>query len=246
MARRKKKKPGSKKEQASKAFANLPFRGLKATPKPAANESPAPTSSTVAPEVPASEETLFAEAMAGVQPFDENARAIVPTPIRETRPRTVQDPDVEALAELSDLVAGVGAFDITDTTEFLEGAATGVDHRLVRRLRRGHFSFRRHLDLHGMTVAEARDAVSGFLQRAIRDGERCVLVVHGRGLNSPDNVPVLKRNLVDWLSRGSWARSVLAFTSARACDGGAGALYILLRRGRHSSKQVRVTEGAKW
>jgi DNA-nicking Smr family endonuclease len=59
-------------------------------------------------------------------------------------------------------------------------------------------------------------------------------------------VPILKRNLVDWLSRGPWARSVLAFTSARPCDGGAGALYILLRRKRDAKKQVRVTEGAKW
>ena len=66
--------------------------------------------------------------------------------------------------------------------------------------------------------------------RAHQSGQRCVLIVHGRGLNSKDQVPVLKHRLTTWLTRGSWARLVLAFTSARPCDGGAGALYVLLRR----------------
>ena len=75
-----------------------------------------------------------------------------------------------------------------------------------------------------------------------------VLIIHGRGLNSKDQVPVLKTRLAQWLARGSWARLVLAFTSARPCDGGAGALYVLLRRQRHTGQRppVRVTHGAKW
>ena len=241
---RRKKKTNQRKAAQPTTFTNNPFKQLKkaAVPQPA----PPPSPPDPAPEPEPSSRDLFADAMTGVKPFAEHARAVRPTPVRETRPRVVQDPEDEALAELSDLVSGNGAFDITDTTEFLEGAAAGVDRGLLRRLRGGHFAFRRYLDLHGMTVAEARDAVSGFLQRALRDGERCVLVVHGRGLNSPDNVPVLKRKLVDWLSRGAWARSVLAFTSARPCDGGAGALYILLRKDRAPRKGVRVTEGAKW
>lgn len=245
MARRKKKSSHRKPTQPG-TFSNSPFKRLKGTAKTPPSPERVPPPVDAPPKPAPSGDDLFADAMIGVQPLAEHARAVRPTPVRETKPRIVQDPDVEALAELSDLVAGNGAFDITDTTEFLEGAAAGVDRGLIRRLRGGHFAFRRYLDLHGMTVAEARDAVSGFLQRALRDGERCVLIVHGRGLNSPDNVPVLKRKLVDWLSRGTWARSVLAFTSARPCDGGAGALYILLRKDRASRKGVRVTEGAKW
>lgn len=242
MARRKKKKPGQKTPRNT--FANHAFRGLKAAHIAARRSEPPPD--PVASDPGPSDADLFADAMADVRPLSASHRAVLPTPVRETRPRVVADPDAEALAELSDLVTGAGAFDITDTTEFLEGAVNGVDHRLVRKLRAGHFAFRRHLDLHGLTVPEARDAVSNFMQRAVRDGERCVLIVHGRGLNSPDNVPILKRNLVAWLSRGAWARSILAFTSARPCDGGAGAMYILLRRKRDAKKQVRVTEGAKW
>ena len=75
-----------------------------------------------------------------------------------------------------------------------------------------------------------------------------MLIVHGRGLNSKDQVPVLKTRLAQWLARGSWARLVLAFTSARPYDGGAGALYVLLRRQRHTGPRapVKVTHGAKW
>ncbi len=223
-------------------FSNLPFRTLPSRPVPSK-----PTSVPVSPAADKPEnEDPFASAMRGVRPLAERHRAVVPPPRRDLPLRPIEHDDVEALAELSDLVSGGGAFDITDTTEFLEGAVAGVDHRLVRRLRRGEFSFRRHLDLHGLTVDEARTATGDFLRRALRDGERCVLIVHGRGLNSPGQVPVLKRQVVDWLARGAWARSVLAFTSARPCDGGAGALYVLLRRRRDSKKQVRVTEGAKW
>jgi DNA-nicking Smr family endonuclease len=89
-------------------------------------------------------------------------------------------------------------------------------------------------------------SVPRFIVTGVRDGYRCVLVVHGRGLNSKDQVPVLKQRLTTWLSRGSWSRLVLAFTSARACDGGAGALYLLLRRRREGKHPIHVTQGAKW
>jgi DNA-nicking Smr family endonuclease len=97
-----------------------------------------------------------------------------------------------------------------------------------------------------MTAEEARVAVDRFLSGAHRAGQRCVLIVHGRGLNSKDQIPVLKHRLTTWLVRGAWARLVLAFTSARACDGGAGALYVLLRRDRRATKRpIHVTHGAK-
>ena len=230
-------------------FANQPFRGLAAAgERPIDAEHTATKGAQAKPAVSsgATANDLFESAMVGVTPLSAEQKAVVPPAIAPHVERPVADPDAEALAELSDLVSGLGPFDITDTTEFLEGAVSGVDSRLVRRLRRGEFAFRRYLDLHGMTVAEAKVAVDEFLVNTQRSSERCVLIVHGRGLNSRDNVPVLKRNLVDWLVRGRWARSVLAFTSARPCDGGAGAVYVLLRKQRDSKKQIRVTEGAKW
>ena len=182
--------------------------------------------------------------MEGVRPLPRRGgrRVDGPTPASQPRPRVSEE--AEALAELSDLVHGETSFDVSDTREYVEGAIVGLDPRVLRRLRRGDFAWQVHIDLHGMTADQARVAVLAFLQASVRAGYRCVLVVHGRGLNSKDQTPVLKERMKSWLARGAAARVVLAFTTARPCDGGAGALYVLLRRDR-SRRPIRVTEGAK-
>jgi DNA-nicking Smr family endonuclease len=156
----------------------------------------------------------------------------------------VSDED-EALAALSDLVAGNGDFDISDSFEYVEGAVVGLDPRILRRLRRGEFAYQTYVDLHGMTVATARDVVQRFVADAVRTGYRCLLIIHGRGHNSKDQIPVLKERVTSWLARGGIGRSVLAFTSARPADGGTGAVYVLLRRRRGGREAIEVYEGAK-
>jgi DNA-nicking Smr family endonuclease len=225
-------------------FHHQPFRQLKAKAAP----PPAPPAPVVPPPpAPPADDDLFAREMASVRPLSAEARQRVAPPPPEGR-RPITDEDAEALAELSDLVTGGGPFDLAGSVEFIEGAAAGVDRRLVRKLRAGDFAYQAHIDLHGMTAEEARAAVDQFLTRAHQQGQRCVLIIHGRGLNSKDHVPVLKTRLANWLARGSWARLVLAFTSARPVDGGVGALYVLLRRQRHTGPRppVKVTHGAKW
>jgi DNA-nicking Smr family endonuclease len=81
-----------------------------------------------------------------------------------------------------------------------------------------------------MTREEAKRTVEAFLRSSRNAGKRCVLVVHGRGLHSKDQLPVLKDALRTWLSTARFARHVLAFATARPSDGGAGAIYVLLRR----------------
>lgn len=233
---------------AATGFHHQPFRQLKARPTAAPPPPPPPPVPPPPPAEAVDDAALFAREMLGVRPLAPQARQRVAPPSPTASPRPVSDEDAETLAELSDLVAGAGAFDFANSVEFVEGAVSGVDRRLVRRLRSGDFAYQAHLDLHGMTAEEARVAVDRFLARAHQQGQRCVLLIHGRGLNSKDQVPVLKTRLAQWLARGSWARLVLAFTSARPCDGGAGALYVLLRRRRHTGARqpVRVTHGAKW
>ena len=229
-------------------FHHQPFRQLKVRPAPPA-PAPVPPPPPPAPTAPTVDDAdLFAREMHGVRPLEPHARQRVAPPPPTSTARPITDEDAEALAELSDLVTGAGDFDLANSVEFVEGAVSGVDRRLVRRLRNGDFAYQAHLDLHGMTAEEARIAVDRFLTGAHQKGQRCVLIIHGRGLNSKDQVPVLKTRLAQWLARGSWARLVLAFTSARPCDGGAGALYVLLRRQRHTGQRppVRVTHGAKW
>ena len=102
--------------------------------------------------------------------------------------------------------------------------APGVDRREIRKLKRGDHVPRQRLDLHGMTAAEATAAVKHFLTTK---HDRCVCIVHGRGLHSAGRRPVLKTTVRALLR---FDRSVLAYADAPASDGGAGAVYVLLRR----------------
>jgi DNA-nicking Smr family endonuclease len=101
------------------------------------------------------------------------------------------------------------------------------------------------LDLHRLSAAAARAEVQAFVVAAYGAGHRCVLIIHGRGHNSRDQVPVLKEHLKGWLAQGRVGRQVLAFTSARPADGGTGAVYVLLRRRRGPREPIEVYEGAK-
>jgi DNA-nicking Smr family endonuclease len=239
---------GKPKPPAARAAAplNAPFaelakraRARTAPPPPVRAARPA----LPEPPAPADEQQLFARAMEGVAPLPRGAvRVGGPPPAASPRPPVGEE--AEALAVLSDLVDGTRAFDVSDTREYVEGAIVGLDPRVLRRLRRGDFAWQDHLDLHGMTADQARPAVDAFLLRAVRAGHRCILIVHGRGLNSKDQTPVLKEKLKSWLARGRAAQIVLAFTTARPVDGGAGALYVLLRRDRRR-RRIEVIEGAK-
>jgi DNA-nicking Smr family endonuclease len=112
-----------------------------------------------------------------------------------------------------------------------------VNPEIAKRLHQGDFSIQTHIDLHGLRVGEAHEAFEQFLTESLRSGKRAVLIVHGRGLSSPAE-PVLKSKVKEWLTLGPWRKWVIAFTSARACDGGAGATYVLLRQ-RPATKRYR-------
>ncbi|HET6413873.1 MAG TPA: Smr/MutS family protein [Anaeromyxobacter sp.] len=191
------------------------------TANPAPSPLPAPP--------PATDLDLWAEATRGVRPVDRGAGTAPPKAPRRAE-GAVWHPDLEAIDALRALISGDAPFDISDSDEFIEGRVTGLDQAIVTRLRRGEFAIQGHLDLHGMTREEARGAVNEFLRRARQAGKRCVLLVHGRGTHSKDQLPVLKEALSTWLSTHRFGRHVLAFATARPADGGAGAVYVLLRR----------------
>jgi DNA-nicking Smr family endonuclease len=105
--------------------------------------------------------------------------------------------------------------------------AAGVDHREIRKLRRGEHTVRSRLDLHGMTIPEAGKSVGRFIENSRHARYRCVCIIHGKGLNSAGGVSLLKAPVRDVLMRSV---SVLAFAPAPSSDGGTGAVYVLLRR----------------
>lgn len=217
----------SKKE---KPFHN-PFGKVKLpeppAPKPAATKAPAPPPRRSAG---LSEDELWTLAVDGTAPLPDRSARIKPAPQPLSLAPGQLDPDLAAYDELRALVTGQVAFDISDTDEFIEGHATGLDRGVVRKLRRGEFAVQADLDLHGLLKDQAKAELEAFLVRARQSGRRCVLVVHGRGLHSKDQVPVLKEALKRWMSTDRFARHVLAFATARPHDGGAGAVYVLLRK----------------
>ncbi|MGB1884076.1 MAG: Smr/MutS family protein [Gammaproteobacteria bacterium] len=104
----------------------------------------------------------------------------------------------------------------------------GVQTSVMRKLRRGQFQISAELDLHGLTVAQARSELTRFLFQAQREHVTCVRIVHGKGLGSPGFNAVLRPRVQHWLSGDE---RVLAYVPAGRRDGGSGATWVLLRRG---------------
>lgn len=178
-----------------------------------------------------SDELLFARAMEEVHPLPARAKNKVPLrPPERKYPRFLAHEEMEAYTRLVDLVAGEGPFEFSYSDEYIDGAVVGISPEVLKKLRSGYFSYQGHLDLHGLNRQQARTEATEFIMRNFSEGKRCVLIIPGRGLNSRDKEPVLKNNLVAWLTRAPLKRVVLAFASARSFDGGWGAFYVLLRK----------------
>jgi DNA-nicking Smr family endonuclease len=129
----------------------------------------------------------------------------------------VGDLAADAAASMADVVSGEGA---------LSFQRAGVRIQVMRRLRRGLYPIEDELDLHGLNQTGARNRLAEFIAHSRDAGCRCVRVIHGKGYRSGARGPVLKTAVNLWLRRHT---DVMAFVSARAIDGGAGAVYVLLR-----------------
>jgi len=122
-------------------------------------------------------------------------------------------------------------FTLRESGERIEGLAEGIDRAHLDRLKRGQVPVEREIELHGLRQNEAGREVRGELREAFEMGERCVLIIHGRGGHAEAG-PVLKEALPGWLCESPLDRLVMAFASAAPEHGGAGATYVLLRRRR--------------
>ena len=113
--------------------------------------------------------------------------------------------------------------------------AEDVSRRQLAELRAGRMAVERETDLHGLSPADAKRALHRALAGALRDGVRCLLVIHGAGHHSVSG-PVLKRALPEWLEHAPAAGDILAFATAPARHGGPGASLVLLRRARRPER----------
>ncbi|MBX9905861.1 MAG: Smr/MutS family protein [Burkholderiales bacterium] len=180
------------------------------------------------PEQDESAQALLRAALADVTPLPPANRAKMarsrPHPIAAQR----QLDEIAVLRDtLSDAPAWEQGLENGDELLFLRN---GLSAQLLKKLRRGHWVVQDHLDLHGLTVPEARVLTAEFLAHCVRNGLRCVRIVHGKGLGSPNREPVLKKKVSGWLAQRD---EVLAYCQAPQADGGGGAVLVLLRGSRN-------------
>ena len=169
------------------------------------------------------EKTLFQRAVGPVKPLPSRPRVeLNGTPAPPKAFQQKLDDDRVLHESLSD------DFDVStllDTDDELSYRRSGIGTDVTQKLRKGHWSLQGQIDLHGLRSDEAREALGQFIRDAYKRGWRCVRVVHGKGLGSPGKTPVLKSKVQRWLVQKN---EVLAFVQAKASEGGAGALVVLL------------------
>jgi DNA-nicking Smr family endonuclease len=172
------------------------------------------------------EAAVFREAVGDATPLKPTGRAAARPPATPPHPRQRELDERAALAaSLSD---DIDVERLLDTDAALSFRRETVGPDVVARLRRGQWVVQGQIDLHGLRVEEAREALFGFFALSMKRQQRCLRVIHGKGLGSVGREPVLKGKVMKWLVQRD---EVLAFCQAPPTDGGSGALLVLLRGG---------------
>lgn len=167
---------------------------------------------------------LFRRLMGDARPIGQDKRAPDYRPKPKPRARFRREDELSVLKE--SLEADIDEIE-TGAGESLRFNRPSVGKRTMRKLARGNYAVQSEIDLHGLTVPEAKDALREFIKDSGYRGHTCVRVVHGKGLGSGERGPILKSKVNNWLRR--WDE-VLAFVSTRQVHGGTGAVYVLLRK----------------
>ena len=175
------------------------------------------------------DEEIFQEAMADVREIKEFRKIPVQRPAKTERQRAKTDNTDNSVQILQQIVNGESKIRLSDTGEYIEWVSPRIRKDIAQKLHRGDFSVQDYIDLHGMTLKGAEEAFLLFFQEALKRQLFCIKVIHGRGLRSPQ-APVLKEALKAWL-QGKLRKRILAYSSAKDCDGGLGATYIIIKTG---------------
>lgn len=169
---------------------------------------------------------LFLSALPDVQPITPHGRFLHPPARLPPIPLNKLRDEREVIHE--SLHDPIRWDESTENGEEASYIRPGISRQTLRRLRRGEWVSQAELDLHGLTKVEAKLELADFLFECKRRGVRCVRIVHGKGLRSRNQEPVLKHHVRHWLMQ---REEILAFVQARPIDGGGGALMVLLKSG---------------
>jgi DNA-nicking Smr family endonuclease len=170
------------------------------------------------------DDDIFHDAMADVREIKEFRQIPLKKPPKFKLVPPQKDDSIEALRRI---IKGEIKITLSDTGEYIEWIHPGMRKDIARKLHQGYFSVQDSIDLHGLNLIEAEEVFCSFFARALKKRLFCIKVIHGRGLRSPKG-PVLKEALQKWL-QGSLRKYILAYSTAKSCDGGLGATYIILK-----------------
>ena len=170
------------------------------------------------------DEEVFRDAMADVREIKEFRKLPPKKPPKIRHVAVRQDDSIEMLHQIID---GKRKITLSHTGEYVGWISPHVRKDVLWKLHNGEFSVQDSIDLHGMTLGVAEEAFAAFFREALHKHLFCIKIIHGRGLRSPHG-PVLKEALIGWI-HGTFRKWILAYSTAKNCDGGLGATYILLR-----------------
>jgi DNA-nicking Smr family endonuclease len=169
------------------------------------------------------DKTLFQKAMQGVKPLICDKEPLYsPPPLKRKK-----QPNNQEITVQNTFSEEYESLKYTDNENELSFVRPGVQHSILRKLKRSRLNIKLKLDLHGMTVAEAQVNILKFLYYCQRNDIRYASIIHGKGHSSQQKQGILKMKVNQWLRE---REEVLAFCSAQESDGGTGALYILIKR----------------
>ena len=195
------------------------------TPVEPVNKALCPVPISVNPASELTEDELFMGAMDGV---DRASWRHDPHPSTQPVPSLSGDPDMEGRRLMQEAVEGSTPMPILDHPEYIEGWIGVAGKRFLPKLRNGLYSIQGQIDLHGLSRVDAQIAVEEYIIRMSRFHSCCIKIIHGRGINSPTDRATLKESLQRFLTTRRMSRYVVAYASAPSCDGGVGAVYVLL------------------
>lgn len=161
----------------------------------------------------------FRKAVAGIVPLPQKKVRIV------SKKHSPREPTKAKINEEAINLNEIDDLDEVSAEDFIAYKQESISNKILRKLRKGQYNVEAILDLHGMSVEQAKTAVTSFLQQCLHKGMRVVLIIHGKGHHKP--MPILKNKLNHWLRK---THVVLAFCSAASFHGNRGALYVLLKR----------------
>jgi DNA-nicking Smr family endonuclease len=168
-------------------------------------------------------DALFRSVVNDTQPLRVRKRHL-PKTTTSSKTRLRHGDEQQMLQESISSELDLSAPEHIDDMSFQRGSVT---RKIMRELRRGKYAVQEEIDLHGCTRPEAKSALQAFINDCVQQGLSCIRVIHGKGIRSGPDGPVLKAAVNHWLRQ--WD-TVLAFCPARPSDGGTGAIYVLLRK----------------